>query len=147
MPTRERRDERRRRSCCGSSCPTWRSTIFVVGHIWRYRPDQFGWTSRSTQLLERSLLGWASPLFHYGALAAIGGHVLGHPDAQSASPSAFGIHEHAYRLFSPRSPAASPAPSAWSASVILIYRRGHRAPRRRHDDRALDLLVYSLLAV
>jgi nitrate reductase gamma subunit len=24
--------------------------IFVVGHIWRWRYDQFGWTSRSTEL-------------------------------------------------------------------------------------------------
>ena len=24
---------------------------FVVGHWWRYRTDQFGWTSGSTQLL------------------------------------------------------------------------------------------------
>ena len=28
-------------------------TIFAVGHWWRDRRDQFGWTSRSTQLLER----------------------------------------------------------------------------------------------
>ena len=26
---------------------------FVVGHWWRYRADQFGWTSRSTQLFEQ----------------------------------------------------------------------------------------------
>ena len=51
--------------------------VFVVGHVWRYRTDQFRWTSRSTQLLDRKVLGWASPLFHYGALAAIGGHVIG----------------------------------------------------------------------
>src|SRR4051794_10764941 len=25
-------------------------TVFVVGHWWRYRTDQFAWTSRSTQL-------------------------------------------------------------------------------------------------
>ena len=35
--------------------------IFVVGHIWRWRYDQFGWTSRSTQLQERRLLKWGSP--------------------------------------------------------------------------------------
>ena len=51
--------------------------IFVVGHIWRWRYDQFGWTSRSTQLQERRLLKWGCPLFHYGTFAAIGGHVLG----------------------------------------------------------------------
>ncbi len=32
--------------------------IFVVGHIWRYRHDKFGWTSRSTQLLESRWLAW-----------------------------------------------------------------------------------------
>ena len=52
-------------------------TVFVVGHWWRYRTDQFAWTSRSTQLLDRRVLGWASPMFHYGALAAVGGHIIG----------------------------------------------------------------------
>jgi nitrate reductase gamma subunit len=52
-------------------------TVFVVGHWWRYRRDQFGWTSRSSQLLESRLLAWGSTMFHYGALAAIGGHVVG----------------------------------------------------------------------
>lgn len=52
-------------------------TVFVVGHWWRYRRDQFQWTSRSTQLLDRRILGWASPLFHYGALAAVAGHIIG----------------------------------------------------------------------
>src|SRR5262249_58500432 len=42
-------------------------TVFVVGHWWRYRRDQFGWTSRSSQLLESRLLAWGSTLFHYGA--------------------------------------------------------------------------------
>ena len=52
-------------------------TVFIAGHIWRYRTDQYGWTTRSTQLLESRKLKWGSILFHYGALAAIGGHVLG----------------------------------------------------------------------
>jgi nitrate reductase gamma subunit len=32
--------------------------VFVIGHIWRWRYDQFGWTSRSTQLQERRMLKW-----------------------------------------------------------------------------------------
>ena len=51
--------------------------VFVVGHVWRWRYDQFGWTSRSTQLQERRLLKWGGPLFHYGTFAAIAGHVIG----------------------------------------------------------------------
>ena len=44
-------------------------TSFVLGHIWRYRYDQFGWTTRSSQLYESKLLKFASPLFHFALLA------------------------------------------------------------------------------
>jgi nitrate reductase gamma subunit len=70
-------------------------TVFVVGHWWRYRRDQFGWTSRSSQLLESRLLAWGSTLFHYGALAAIGGHVLGILVPNTVT-SALGISESLY---------------------------------------------------
>ena len=50
---------------------------FVVGHILRYRFDQFGWTSRSSQTYENRLLRWGSPMFHYGMIMVIGGHVVG----------------------------------------------------------------------
>jgi nitrate reductase gamma subunit len=52
-------------------------TVFVVGHFWRYRYDKFGWTTRSTQLYERRLLRLGSPLFHFGILFVLGGHVMG----------------------------------------------------------------------
>jgi nitrate reductase gamma subunit len=69
--------------------------VFAVGHWWRYRYDQFGWTSRSTQLLESRLLAWGSVLFHYGALGVIAGHVLGILVPERAT-AAIGISEHAY---------------------------------------------------
>ena len=48
-------------------------TVFVVGHVWRYRADQFGWTTRSTQLLESRRLRPAVLAFHFGLLAVLGG--------------------------------------------------------------------------
>jgi nitrate reductase gamma subunit len=51
--------------------------VFVVGHIWRYRYDQFGWTSRSSETYENRLLRWGGPLFHYGILLVLLGHVVG----------------------------------------------------------------------
>ena len=74
-------------------------TIFVLGHVWRYRFDRFGWTSRSSQLYERPLLLIGGPLFHYGALMAIGGHALGLLLPESWT-KAIGIHESAYALLS-----------------------------------------------
>lgn len=51
--------------------------ILVGGLIWRHKYDQFGWTTRSSQLYESKLLRIASPLFHFGILAVIVGHVVG----------------------------------------------------------------------
>lgn len=51
--------------------------VFVVGTLWRYKYDKFGWTTRSSQLYERKLMRVASPLFHIGILAVVAGHVIG----------------------------------------------------------------------
>lgn len=51
--------------------------VFVVGHIWRFRYDKFGWTTRSSQTYENKLLQWGSPMFHFGILMVIAGHVVG----------------------------------------------------------------------
>ena len=52
-------------------------TLLVAGSVWRWRTDQFGWTSRTSTLHEHKLLRWGSPLFHYGILFVAAGHVLG----------------------------------------------------------------------
>jgi nitrate reductase gamma subunit len=52
-------------------------TTFVVGHWWRYRYDKFGWTTRSSQLYESRMLRLGSPLFHFGILFVLAGHVMG----------------------------------------------------------------------
>ncbi|WIY02968.1 respiratory nitrate reductase subunit gamma [Amycolatopsis mongoliensis] len=51
--------------------------VFVGGHVWRWRRDQFGWTTHTSQLLESRILRWGSPLFHLGAFGVIGGHAMG----------------------------------------------------------------------
>jgi nitrate reductase gamma subunit len=51
--------------------------IFFVGMFWRYRYDKFGWTTRSSQIYGRKLIRVASPLFHFGILAVVIGHIVG----------------------------------------------------------------------
>ncbi|ALU38913.1 nitrate reductase [Kocuria flava] len=51
--------------------------IVIGGTIWRYKYDQFGWTTRSSQLYESRILRIASPLFHFGILAVLAGHIMG----------------------------------------------------------------------
>lgn len=116
--------------------------IFVVGHIWRWRTDQFGWTSRSSQLYEGTLLKYGSPLFHYGTLAAIGGHVLG-----ILIPKAWitdiGISEPVYHAIAAY--AGTVAGLAVVAGLgILIWRRATNARVRRVTTRT-DILTYTVM--
>ncbi|WP_225829793.1 respiratory nitrate reductase subunit gamma [Streptomyces sp. NK08204] len=71
--------------------------VFVLGHIWRYRYDKFGWTTRSSQLYERRLLRIGSPLFHFGILVVLLGHIGGLVIPKSWT-EAVGISENAYHV-------------------------------------------------
>ena len=51
--------------------------LLVGGTIWRYRYDRFGWTTRSSQLYESRLLRIGSPLFHFGLIFVVVGHIGG----------------------------------------------------------------------
>lgn len=72
-------------------------SIFVLGHVWRYRFDRFGWTSRSSELYERKWLSIGGPLFHYGAFMVISGHILGIIIPEGLT-EALGITEAQYTL-------------------------------------------------
>jgi nitrate reductase gamma subunit len=52
-------------------------TIFIGGHFYRYQHDQFGWTSKSSEILEKKLLRVGSNLFHWGIIFVFFGHVMG----------------------------------------------------------------------
>jgi respiratory nitrate reductase gamma subunit len=117
---------------------------FAVGLWWRYRADQFGWTSGSTQLFEQKILGWAGPAFHYGALLAIGGHVIGLMIPKSFT-EAIGMSESTYRWFSAIAGAVAGA-ICIVGFVGLVYRRITNVRVRRTTSRT-DLLVYFLLVV
>ena len=69
--------------------------IFIGGHVWRYRYDKFGWTTRSSQLYERRLLRIGSPLFHFGILLVALGHIGGLLIPESWTAAA-GVSETAY---------------------------------------------------
>ena len=72
-------------------------SIGIGGLIWRRKTDEFGWTARSTELLEGKVLRFASIVFHLGVLAAIGGHVMGILIPQSFT-DAVGLSDHYYHL-------------------------------------------------
>jgi nitrate reductase gamma subunit len=72
-------------------------TVLVGGTIWRYRYDQFGWTTRSSQLYESRLLRIGSPLFHFGLLFVIVGHLGGLVVPESWT-QAVGVSQELYHV-------------------------------------------------
>ena len=119
-------------------------TVFVVGHIWRFRAGKLTWTTRSTQLLESRLLRIGGPLFHVGLLAVIGGHVLGILVPEQAT-EAVGISESLYHAVSVSAGTASGL--AMSVGfAILLYRRT-RVARVRRTTTGADRATYALLAI
>lgn len=117
---------------------------FVVGHAWRWQRDQFTWTTRSTQLLEARWLKLGSPLFHFGLLAVIGGHVIGILIPQSVT-DALGISERTYRIFS--ATMGTLAGTAMLAGLVILIARRLLVPRVAATTRGMDVAVMVLLAL
>ncbi|PSR66965.1 respiratory nitrate reductase subunit gamma [Nocardia sp. MDA0666] len=122
--------------------------VCVVGLIWRYRYDKFGWTTRSSQLYENRLLRLGSPLFHYGIVFVFLGHVLGLVIPQSWT-EAIGISESAYHIVS-FSLGAIAGIATVAGLGILIYRRrtvGSVFSATTRNDKIMYVLLGLTLAL
>lgn len=122
--------------------------ILVGGLIWRHRYDRFGWTTRSSQLYESRLLRVASPLFHFGLLFVILGHVVGLliPESWTA---AVGISDTMYHVNA--LVVGGIAGFCTLAGVaLLIYRRRTTGPvflaTTKNDKLMYVVLVAALVA-
>ena len=115
---------------------------FALGHVWRYRYDKFGWTTRSSQLYESRLLRLGSPLFHFGILLVIGGHVFGILVPEAATRAA-GISEQAYHVIAVALGTVSGFMTV-AGMAILIYRRRATGPvfsATTRNDKAMYVLL------
>ncbi|GIF15613.1 respiratory nitrate reductase subunit gamma [Actinoplanes teichomyceticus] len=117
--------------------------VFVAGHVWRWRHDQFGWTTHTSQLLENRLLRLGSPMFHLGAFGVIAGHAMGLLIPASAT-SALGIPEHLYHEV-----------AVWGgtitgvvmvAGLALLIARRFVSGRVRRVTTTMDKVLYVFLA-
>lgn len=118
--------------------------VFLVGHVWRWRHDQFGWTTHTSQLLESRILRLGSPLFHLGAFGVIAGHAMGLLVPASLTEK-IGVSEHVYH-----------ATAVWGGTItgimlvaglaLLIARRFVNG-RLRRVTTTMDKVLYMALAV
>ncbi|MGW0533159.1 respiratory nitrate reductase subunit gamma [Streptomyces sp. NPDC003032] len=116
--------------------------LLVAGTIWRYRYDKFGWTTRSSQVYESRLLNIASPMFHYGILFVLVGHLVGLFLPESWTDKA-GVSEHTYHLFSLYGGTAAGVLLVLGI-LLLLYRRRTNTPVFRATT-ANDKLMYLVL--
>ncbi|MEM0117680.1 MAG: respiratory nitrate reductase subunit gamma [Conexivisphaerales archaeon] len=52
-------------------------TVFILGIVLRYDRDPWGWTSKSSQILEKRMLMWGSLMFHWAFIFVFIGHIMG----------------------------------------------------------------------
>ena len=118
--------------------------VFVVGHVWRYRYDKFGWTTRSSQLYETpaAALGQPAVPLRHPARARSGtsaGLVI-----PKSWTEAVGITEHAYHADGRRSRHRRRRLHAGRRWRILIYRRRTVGPvfsATTRNDKAMYVVL------
>ncbi|MEU8764443.1 respiratory nitrate reductase subunit gamma [Streptomyces sp. NPDC048659] len=116
--------------------------LLIAGTVWRARYDSFGWTTHSTQLHESRLLRIGSPLFHFGMLFVVLGHVVGLLIPMSWT-DAMGLSDHAYHLLAVSTGLVAGAAAAVGIG-ILVYRR-FKVPAVRRATLKSDHLMYTFL--
>ncbi|MCM3636313.1 respiratory nitrate reductase subunit gamma [Sporosarcina luteola] len=116
--------------------------VFVVGHIFRYRHDKFGWTAKSSEFIEKRQLMIGSLLFHIGIIPVILGHVagLGIPKEWTR---ALGVSDHMYHMGAIWGGGFFGVVTLAGMLILTSRRFTHRNVRKLSS--ASDLIVNSLL--
>jgi nitrate reductase gamma subunit len=117
--------------------------LLVGGTAWRHHYDRFGFTTRSSQLHEHRLLSIGGPLFHFGLLFVIAGHVAGLLIPESLTEH-LGIGDGLYHANALALGSAAGLATAAGLGILLYRRLRVRAVRvaTSRSDRA----VYPVLA-
>ena len=120
----------------------------ILGTIWRYRYDKFGWTTRSSQLYESRLLRIGSPLFHFGILLVFFGHVGGLLIPQSWT-EALGISQDLYH-FNALFFGGIAGVATFAGIILLVIRRRKTGPvfmATTNNDKFMYVLLVGAIAL
>ncbi|MFH8796499.1 respiratory nitrate reductase subunit gamma [Streptomyces sp. NPDC017941] len=116
--------------------------LLVSGTAWRYRYDRFGFTTRSSQLHEHRLLSVGGPLFHFGLLFVVAGHVIGLAVPESFTERAH-VHERLYHANALL--VGGTAGLATLAGLVILLHRRLRVPAVRAATSRSDRVVHPVL--
>ncbi|MEU1054217.1 respiratory nitrate reductase subunit gamma [Streptomyces sp. NPDC005876] len=119
------------------------TAVLVTGSAWRYRYDRFGFTTRSSQLHESRLLAVGGPLFHFGLLFVVAGHVIGLLVPESLTEE---VHVHEWLYHANAVIVGGTAGLATLAGLAILLHRRLRVPAVRAATSRSDRAVYPVLA-
>lgn len=122
--------------------------LLIGGTVWRHRYDKFGWTTRSSQLLESRFLRIASPVFHFGILGVIAGHLLGLVLPESWTGKIH-IDEHAYHLIALIAGVPAGFAALGGLGLLVLRRRTTRTVLRATtvNDKIMYVVLGAALAL
>ena len=114
-------------------------TFFVVGTLVRFFYFERNWTTKSSQFLEKKQLRIANPLFHFGLLCVIGGHVVGVliPKTWTAM---IGIDDHMYHQGALYMGAV--AGFLFILGFLMLMKRRFTTPTLRANTSKMDVWLY-----
>lgn len=115
-------------------------TIFVVGHIYRYNTDQFGWSAQSSEFLEKRQLKWGSLLFHWGIVFVFFGHVAGILVPKVVYDT-MGITPHMYHMVAFSAGGVAGLATVIGGFLFFLRRSGTKRIRNTGNMNALFTLV------
>ncbi|KRG12347.1 nitrate reductase [Virgibacillus soli] len=115
-------------------------TIFIVGHIYRYRVDQFGWSAQSSEFLEKRQLKWGSLLFHWGIIFVFFGHIAGILVPKIVYDT-MGINPHMYHLVAFSLGGIAGLATVIGGFLLFLRRSGTRRIRNTSNMNAMFTLV------
>ena len=119
-------------------------TFLIVGTLVRFFYFERNWTTKSSEFLEKKQLRIANPLFHFGLLCVIGGHVVGVlvPKAWTA---AMGINDHMYHEGALYMGAV--AGIIFIVGFLLLMKRRFTVPAMKVNTSGLDKWLYLFLTL
>ena len=117
-------------------------TVLVVGTLYRYSKGERGWTSKSSEFLDKGGMKVAVPMFHLGLLMAFGGHVIGVLIPKSITDG-IGISEHFYHIIALGG--GIPAGILFFGGFFLLLQRRYNNPRMKVNTSTSDNWIYAIL--
>lgn len=117
-------------------------TTFVVGNLLRFDRDQYTWKADSSQLFDRRTVQIASPMFHVGIIAILGGHFVGLLTPHSVF-LALGVSDNAHQVVAITLGSVFGVMCLIGGCMLLLRRLRH--PQVRAQSRKRDIFVLAWL--